>query len=62
MLHKEFFEIFLLFRFGVLINCIKGRTILIRVLMLVWDDIISVGSLKKDGLMVTYDEETTNYF
>ncbi|TVU17310.1 hypothetical protein EJB05_33334 [Eragrostis curvula] len=34
----------------------------VRVLMLVWDDRTSVGSLKKDGLMATHDEETANYF
>nr|CAB3460381.1 unnamed protein product [Digitaria exilis] len=34
----------------------------VRVLMLVWDDRTSVGSLKKDGLMATHDEETMNYF
>ncbi|KAH6761597.1 phospholipase D alpha 1 [Perilla frutescens var. hirtella] len=34
----------------------------VRVLMLVWDDRTSVGFLKTDGLMVTHDEETFNYF
>ncbi|CAD6239954.1 unnamed protein product [Miscanthus lutarioriparius] len=34
----------------------------VRVLMLVWDDRTLVGLLKKDGLMATHDEETTNYF
>lgn len=34
----------------------------VRVLMLVWDDRTSVGLLKKDGLMATHDEETSNYF
>eukprot|EP00253_Pinus_taeda_P002390 PITA_02390 len=34
----------------------------VRVLMLVWDDWTSVGLLKKDGLMATHDEETSDYF
>ncbi|KAJ3693858.1 hypothetical protein LUZ60_009338 [Juncus effusus] len=34
----------------------------VRVLMLVWDDRTSVGSFKKDGLMATHDEDTSNYF
>ncbi|KAL9254225.1 Phospholipase D alpha 1-like protein [Drosera capensis] len=34
----------------------------VKVLMLVWDDRTSVGSLKKDGLMATHDEETENFF
>ncbi|KAF6151194.1 hypothetical protein GIB67_037402 [Kingdonia uniflora] len=34
----------------------------VRVLMLVWDDRTSVGLLKRDGLMATHDEETSNYF
>ncbi|XP_058074446.1 phospholipase D alpha 1-like isoform X3 [Magnolia sinica] len=34
----------------------------VRVLMLVWDDRTSVPLLKEDGLMVTHDEETGNYF
>ncbi|XP_057768087.1 phospholipase D alpha 1-like [Salvia miltiorrhiza] len=34
----------------------------VRVLMLVWDDRTSVGIFKTDGLMVTHDEETFNYF
>ncbi|XP_058074447.1 phospholipase D alpha 1-like isoform X4 [Magnolia sinica] len=34
----------------------------VRVLMLVWDDRTSVPLLKEDGLMVTHDEETRNYF
>ncbi|RWR72419.1 phospholipase D alpha 1 [Cinnamomum micranthum f. kanehirae] len=36
----------------------------VRVLMLVWDDRTSGGLslLNKDGLMVTHDEETANYF
>lgn len=34
----------------------------VRVLMLVWDDRTSVGVLKTDGLMVTHDEDTFNYF
>lgn len=34
----------------------------VKVLMLVWDDRTSVGSLKKDGLMATHDEDTCKYF
>ncbi|KAL8037518.1 hypothetical protein ABFX02_11G044800 [Erythranthe guttata] len=34
----------------------------VRVLLLVWDDRTSVGLLKKDGLMMTHDEETGEYF
>ncbi|KAJ4796875.1 Phospholipase D [Rhynchospora pubera] len=34
----------------------------VRVLMLVWDDRTSVGLLKKDGLMATHDEDTSNFF
>lgn len=34
----------------------------ITVLMLVWDDRTSVDLLKKDGLMLTHDEDTENYF
>ncbi|KAM7471690.1 hypothetical protein LguiA_009873 [Lonicera macranthoides] len=34
----------------------------VKVLMLVWDDRTSVDLLKKDGLMATHDEETSNYF
>ncbi|GAB2228183.1 hypothetical protein Droror1_Dr00010013 [Drosera rotundifolia] len=34
----------------------------VKVLILVWDDRTSVGSLKKDGLMATHDEETENFF
>ncbi|CAL9059811.1 unnamed protein product [Musa banksii] len=33
----------------------------VRVLMLLWDDRTSVGSLKKDGHMATHNEETANY-
>ncbi|KAJ0089577.1 hypothetical protein Patl1_12458 [Pistacia atlantica] len=34
----------------------------VAVLMLVWDDRSSVGDLKKDGLMATHDQETTDFF
>lgn len=34
----------------------------VRVLMLVWDDRTSVGTLKRDGLMATHDWETGEYF
>lgn len=34
----------------------------VTVLMLVWDDRTSVKLLKQDGLMVTHDEDTGNYF
>ncbi|KAG9139156.1 hypothetical protein Leryth_023650 [Lithospermum erythrorhizon] len=34
----------------------------VKVLMLVWDDRTSVELLKKDGLMATHDEETSNFF
>lgn len=34
----------------------------VRVLMLVWDDRTSVSILKTDGLMVTHDEESEQYF
>ncbi|CAL9180718.1 unnamed protein product [Musa hybrid cultivar] len=34
----------------------------VRVLMLLWDDRTSVGSVKKDGHMATHNEETANYF
>ncbi|XP_020242137.1 phospholipase D alpha 1-like [Asparagus officinalis] len=36
----------------------------VRVLMLVWDDrtSVSLGPLKRDGLMATHDEDTAGYF
>lgn len=36
----------------------------VRVLMLVWDDrtSVSIGQLKKDGLMATHDQDTAEYF
>eukprot|EP00250_Pteridium_aquilinum_P008779 c18202_g1_i1 orf=163-2598(+) len=34
----------------------------VRVNMLVWDDRTSLGSLKKDGLMATHDEDTEDFF
>ncbi|MBA0839876.1 hypothetical protein Goarm_005568 [Gossypium armourianum] len=34
----------------------------VRVNVLIWDDRTSVGSLKKDGLMATHDEETEKFF
>ncbi|XP_052488744.1 phospholipase D alpha 1-like [Gossypium raimondii] len=34
----------------------------VRVHVLIWDDRTSVGSLKKDGLMATHDEETKKFF
>ncbi|KAL1812715.1 hypothetical protein ACET3Z_022780 [Daucus carota] len=34
----------------------------VKVLLLIWDDITSVGLLKKDGLMATHDQESELYF